>query len=152
MLSCQTAQADQLNAWLTLAREVENLFGPMADLPEFKAAVQAAIAAGTAISCCAPDSNVLLGGSVIEPSNNEIVWLAVTTAARGQGVGQALLNYTLERLDPTRSVTVQTFAASCTAGLPARRLYKSCGFTDHAPAEPNPAGWPTVVMQRAATR
>ena len=144
MLSCQAAQAAQLNAWLALAREVENLFGPMAEEPEFKAALENAIATGTAFSCCAPDSGTLLGGIVIDPELNEIAWLAVTSAARGQGVGKALLNCALERLDPTRPVTVQTFAASCKAGLPARRLYQNCGFTDHAPADPNPAVAPLV--------
>ena len=149
MINCQAAKPDELNEWLALAREVEPLFGPMADLPEFKAALADAIAAGTALSAC-DQAGALRGGIVIDPKHNEIAWLAVAASARGQGLGQALLTCALKRLDPTRPVTVQTFDASCAAGLPARRLYQACGFSDLAPAEANPAGLPTVIMQRAA--
>lgn len=152
MPECQPAQPNQLNDWLELAREVEPLFGPMADLPEFQDALAQAIAAGTAFSCCDQASGALLGGIVINPGHNEIAWLAVNSRARGKGLGPMLLNYAIERLDNSRPISVTTFDASCGAGLPARRLYQACGFEDLAPAGTNPAGLAIVVMQRAVTK
>ena len=91
MPECNPAQPNQLNDWLELAREVEPLFGPMADLPEFQEALAMAIANGTALSCCEQASGTLLGGIVIDPEHNEIAWLGGTAGPRGKGIGRALI-------------------------------------------------------------
>jgi len=147
MPECNPAQPNQLNDWLELAREVEPLFGPMADLPEFQDALAQAIANDTALSSYEQASGTLLGGIVIDPEHNEIAWLAVTAAARGKGIGRTLLDYALKRLDSSRPINVTTFDASCEAGRPARRLYIDCGFKNHRAAGINPAGLPIVEMK-----
>jgi ribosomal protein S18 acetylase RimI-like enzyme len=137
--------------WLALAKEVEHLFGPMADAPAFQQALRQAIDEGRAF-CVGGEGGVpgkpLDGGVVISTQDNEIVWLAVSGKARGNGYGKALLEYALSRLDGTKKILVQTFDDTVPEGLPARKLYQGFGFHDHASAGLNPAGIPTVIMHR----
>lgn len=152
--SIETCRPEDWAAWQTLTREVEPLFGPMADQPEFAEAWQAAVAARQVL--CArktPTTNdsPLLGGIIFSPTENEIIWLAVSARSRGRGVGANLLELALEQLDPSRAIIVQTFDRSAPQGLPARKLYQLFGFTDQHPGETNPAGFPTVIMARPAT-
>jgi len=151
--SIETCRPADWAAWQTLTREVEPLFGPMADQPEFAAAWQAAVAAQQVL--CARETpstsgSPLLGGIIFSPKENEIAWLAVSARSRGKGVGAKLLAQALQLLDSDRMVCVQTFADSVPTGQPARRLYQRFGFIDQQPAGNNPAGYPTVIMVRTA--
>lgn len=142
-----TAGSRDAPAWLELAREVEHLFGPMADEPVFRAALQAAILGGRGL--CAWDGGRLCGAVAVCQDDNSIAWLAVAEDCRGQGVGKALALAAMERLlNPLRPVVVQTFAPGAKEGESARRLYASLGFRDGDPLEPTPAGFPTVRMTR----
>jgi len=150
--SIETCQPDDWATWQTLTREVEPLFGPMADQPEFAAAWQAAVAAQQVLCAHeAPSTSVspLLGGIIFSPKENEIAWLAVSARSRGKGLGANLLAQALQCLDPARKVRVQTFTDSVPAGQPARRLYQRFGFNDEKPAGNNPAGYATVIMIRS---
>ena len=143
------AVASDVEGWLSLACEVEPLFGPMADVPEFRDALTAAIAqkqAFTSSSAPAEFDNRVLGGIVICKATNSIEWLAVSASARGLGIGGRLLQLALDQLNPAQPVSVQTFAPSIPEGSAARHLYRKYGFEDHAPMEPNPAGIATVLM------
>ncbi|HNW92196.1 MAG TPA: GNAT family N-acetyltransferase [bacterium] len=145
------AVPDDFALWLDLAREVEPLFGPMAAVPEFRQALQAAIAAGQALGSVSPDApRRLNGGVIVDPAANDIAWLAVTASARGAGLGDRLLAAALAHLDPQRPVSVTTFAAGIPAGAAAHRLYHRHGFVVIAAGPVNPAGYATDVMQRAA--
>ncbi len=67
------------DAWIALAREVESLFGPMADEAGFQDALRQAISEKTAFCIRSfPDEKdrSLKGGVVISKESNEIVWLA----------------------------------------------------------------------------
>jgi len=122
-------------SWLTLAREVEPLFGPM---PMFDVTLRNAIARGAAF--CVRDKQgqvlggVLLGGTAPE---NWIRWLAVRRPARGQGIGGALLGGVLRLWPPPCTVSLATFGADNPEGRAARRLYERHGF---APREMLPRG------------
>lgn len=137
--------------WLKLAAEVENLFGPMVTEPGFQTALTQKIAEGQAF-CVRQDEHStgtrLLGGVIISTEENEIVWLAVSASARGNGLGDRLLAYAIENLDQTRPMSVVTFDNSVKAGLPAKRLYQKYGFADREPQGVNPAGIPIVLMVR----
>lgn len=144
------AREDELPSWLALAREVEPLFGPMADDPGFAAALREAVRAHAALSVRVEvgAGSTFGGGLVISPAENEVVWLAVAEAHRGLGLGRLLLVAALARLDPAREVRVQTFDGAVAAGQAARRLYQGCGFVDVRAAGKNPAGVDTVIMSR----
>ena len=149
----RSAEPRDVPGWLALAKEVEHLFGPMSEVPEFRAALDGAIASGHALAAVAPSDDgeeELAGGIVLSPEGGSIEWLAVSARARGTGLGRELLAAAIARLDPARAVRVQTFAPASADGTAARRLYASFGFEDREDAEPTPAGVPTVIMVRRA--
>lgn len=149
----RSAEPGDVPGWLALAREVEHLFGPMSEVPEFRAALEKAIGDGHALAAAAPSDDgekELAGGIVFSPEGGVIEWLAVSTRARGAGLGRELLAAAIERLDPARPVRVQTFAPVSPDGAAARRLYASFGFEDREDAGPTPVGVPTVIMVRPA--
>ena len=148
----QTACKDDFKAWIELAREVEPLFGPMADVPSFKDALAQAIEGDNAFCIRNEQAGTLVGGIVISRETNEIVWLAVSEESRGKGYGQALLEIALTHLNSLDHVVVQTFVETVPAGQPARRLYQRLGFEDYRAADVNPAGIPTVIMRRSGNR
>lgn len=135
-------------AWIDLAREVEPLFGPMADEPAFRDGLATAIEQGHAL--VAEREGALVGGVVVDPPSGWILWLAVTTGARGLGAGARLVQAALDRLGSTVVVRVQTFASADGAGAAARAVYRRNGFVEEGPAEPAPSGIPTVILVRPA--
>ena len=147
----RSAEPGDVPGWLRLAREVEHLFGPMAEVPEFRAALEKAIGDGHALAASEDGAEELAGGIVFSPEGGAIEWLAVSTRARGAGLGRELLAAAIARLDPARPVSVQTFAPASADGAAARRLYASFGFEDREDAEATPAGVPTVIMVRRAS-
>jgi len=148
----QTACKDDFKAWIDLAREVEHLFGPMADVPSFKDALVRAIEGNNAFCIRNEQAGALVGGIVISRETNEIVWLVVSEQSRGEGYGRALLEFALTHLNSLDHVLVQTFDETVPAGYPARRLYQRLGFEDYQKADVNPAGIPTVIMRRNGNR
>ena len=150
MKTVRPATMSDYSDWLKLAEEVEPLFGPMTNDPDFCEALKQAIRGGTAF--CITESQgsgrggLFLGGIVISRETNEILWLAVVRCRRGQKTGATLLSEAMSHLDLTRPVTVTTFDRTVDAGKPARRLYESFGFRDSVAAGLNPAGIPTVTM------
>lgn len=154
MAKPQPSVSEDFDRWIRLAKEVEPLFGPMVEDPSFHEGLRQAILDGDAFCMRGPgggDGQILHGGIIISREANEILWFAVAEQCRRQGIGKALLEEAIRHLDPARPITVMTFHGSVQAGLPARRLYRACGFKDSHPAGLNPAGIPTVVMVRPNT-
>jgi GNAT superfamily N-acetyltransferase len=148
-----TANRNDFENWLKLAAEVEHLFGPMCEAPEFRHALLESLEQERALcvrGCDTESCASLCGGIIISPEENRIEWFAVAKSCRGMGIGRLLLNAALAKLDSGREICVQTFAADSQDGVPARALYLSAGFIDGSPAEPTPAGVPTVMMIRPA--
>ncbi len=143
---------EEIEGWLALAREVEPLFGPMIESRGFLPILRLAVMAANAfcIRAPGPPEGRLAGGIVISREFNEISWMAVSLPYRGRGYGRALLSTAIRHLSASRAITVQTFDKSVPDGRPARRLYKAFGFFDHHPAGLNHAGFPTMIMRRAA--
>ncbi len=136
--------------WLSLSREVEPLFGPMADESGFQQALKQAISLNSAFCVRAESDETnkkLLGGVVISKESNEIAWLAVSQRYQGYGYGRKLIEYALNELNTKEKIFVQTFRESVPEGQPARKLYMEFGFTDIKDGGLNPAGIPTVIMQ-----
>lgn len=150
-MNVQTATLTDFQNWLTLAREVEPLFGPMVGEPGFHAALTEAIEQGQAF-CIRTGDGSLCGGILIDPAANEIAWLAVAGRWQGHGYGRALLAHALHRLNPDQDISVTTFAPGLPEGQAARELYQRFGFADHHPGPPTPAGIPTMVMIRPKQR
>jgi len=149
MVIVRVSILDDFEGWLQLAREVEPLFGPMVQDPDFRTGLRQAIVDGHALCVRAETGGHeqrLQGGIVIAPKANEILWFAVATESRGKGLGKALLHAAVKNLDKTRPIIVTTFDQTVAAGTPARHLYHAVGFREFSPAGVNPAGIPTVTM------
>jgi len=146
------AELADFDAWIALAREVEHLFGPMADEAPFQDALRQAISQKTAF-CIRADldgkDRALKGGIVISQESNEIAWLAVSERYRRKGLGRELLKFAISKLNHHESIFVQTFDESSFEGKAARKLYVDFGFIDNKNGGLNPAGVPTVIMQLA---
>ena len=149
------SKSADFDSWIALAREVEPLFGPMADEMDFQEALRQAILAKTAF-CLYPDRNQgaphLIGGVIISKESNEIAWLVVSKQYRKKGWGRELIKFAISRLNQGKSIIVQTFDKSVSQGASARNLYLDFGFTDVKNGGLNPAGVPTVIMQRKAIK
>ena len=143
------------DAWIQLAREVEQLFGPMADEIDFQEALRQALSLKTAFCIYSETNgieNKLIGGTVISKETNEIAWLAVSKQFRGKGYGRKLIEFAIKQLNKHENMFVQTFDVSVPEGKSARHLYLSFGFIDLKNGGLNPAGAPTVIMQLEASK
>ncbi len=129
-----------LVAWLTLAAEVEPLFGPLVGDPSFEGALARCIARGDAF-CVREEGegSPLLGGLLFsrKPPTYTLGWLAVASRGRRRGVGRLLVLHALGLVLPPAQVVVTTFGPDHSEGEPARRFYEALGF---APAEMAPNG------------
>ncbi|MFC6704092.1 GNAT family N-acetyltransferase [Flexivirga alba] len=138
MAEVETARAEHVTSWLSLAEEVTPLFGPM---PDFEQHVRRGIARGTAF--VVTHGSVVTGGMLLSRDDkaHHINWLAVRHSARRQGIGAALVRTALERW-PEGDVGVVTFSREVDGGDPARSLYRGLGFVDHGATGLAPDGSP----------
>ncbi|MEU0932653.1 GNAT family N-acetyltransferase [Embleya sp. NPDC005971] len=140
--------------FLTLAAEVEHWFGPMVDEPGFHAALDAHIAAGLALVVREDAGRPgLLGGLLfgVEPPVHHVHWLVVSAAARGRGVGRALMAQATRRyVRGPGSIELITFGADHPGAIEggSRAFYASLGFVAAEPAEPGPEGGSRQVFRR----
>jgi len=77
----------------------------------------------------------LAGGVVISPDTNEIEWLAVSGAHRGRGLGAALLEKALARLNPEKNIVVQTLTTRYPKGAPHGPSTPASGLSSGKTAE-----------------
>ncbi|MCX6123970.1 MAG: GNAT family N-acetyltransferase [Proteobacteria bacterium] len=121
-------------AWLDIASEVEDLFGPMVHDPNFHRALERNIARGTAVCVRYVETNKLVGGLLysLKESILKINWLAVEKRHQGYGIARILIAHVLSKSNGAKQVWVETFTENCARGAAARNLYLSFGFV---PAE-----------------
>ena len=122
-----TAEVDDILPWLTLAGEVEHLFGPMPGL----AAILARKVAQKRAYCVHHLPDRLAGAMLLGGAEGQywIRWLAVSLDCRNLGVGTALVETALKTFPSGSMVYVDTFADDTKDGKAARGLYVACGFT-----------------------
>ncbi|MBB6670341.1 GNAT family N-acetyltransferase [Cohnella nanjingensis] len=142
----QQAAEEDIRAWLALASEVESLFGPMVDDPQFILALRKNISRGSALCIREQDAlsgSPLLGGLLFSPTAAPIYkigWLAVARKARGQGIATAFMHHILNLVRSPAQITVTTFGEEVADGLPARRFYIKHGFVPEERVEDGPEG------------
>ncbi|BAJ27708.1 MULTISPECIES: GNAT family N-acetyltransferase [Kitasatospora] len=141
-----------------LAGQVEQWFGPMVGEPGFHAALEEQLACGSAlVATGAAVDGPLLGGLLVgrRPPVCHLHWLVVDAAARGRGVGRALVAEALARCpDGVRTVEVVTFGADHPGAVAsgARVFYERLGFSPAEAAAPGPEGGSRQVYRRALSR
>lgn len=138
-----SATMADIKSWLDLASEVEYLFGPMVDDPQFINVLKKNIDRYSAF-CVREDDGLpctrLLGGvlfSATHAPHYKIGWLAVSSKARNKGIATSLLTYILSIVDKPAEITVVTFGEDVSDGRPARHLYQKFGFAPQDDVIPN---------------
>ncbi|MGA4837985.1 GNAT family N-acetyltransferase [Streptomyces sp. G45] len=149
------AQEQDLSAFLGLAAEVEHWFGPMVEEPGFHAAVREHISGGAALLATTPEGTAL-GGLLFgaDAPTYHVHWLVVSAAARGRGVGQALMADAEARfVRGPGTMEVITFGADHPGAVAsgARVFYERLGFTPGEAAEPGPEGGSRQVYRKPVT-
>jgi len=149
-MSVECAKLSDLDSLINLSKEVEDLFGPMANEITFHEALKEAIIQKV-VFCIRPSTegqkNSLSGGVVISKETNEILWFVVSNNHQKHGYGSQLLKFALSQFDTKKDIFVQTFDESVASGAAARKLYLKSGFVDDKDGGLNPAGVPTVIMR-----
>lgn len=139
------ATIEDIKVWLELAAEVESLFGPMVDDPNFTLALEKNISRQSAF--CVRENNGSPGsrllGAVLFSSSNapnyKIGWLSVSAIERNKGVATALLNHILQSVETPAEIFVTTFGEDYPEGQPARGFYQKFGsvpLEDRVPEGP----------------
>jgi len=139
------AVINDYKAWIALAEEVEEIFGPMAEIKEFQEGIADCINNKNAY--CAEDGDCGIAGFMaLDRGKNEIAWLAVGKEFRGKGHGDMLLKTAIEELRSGGDIYVQTFSPEEEKGKNAISLYQKNGFEFLKEAGLNPAGVKTIIM------
>ena len=142
-MKVQIATRADIPGWLALASQVEFLFGPMVDQPDFHRALRKNIDRKSAYCIREqdrPDGAPLMGGLFLSFREHHINWLAVDQQWRRRGVGTVLLEHVFDLIESPAELFVTTFGADNLEGQPARQFYKKMGFEPFAEAPPGPEG------------
>ena len=149
MTRVMAAHIQDIPAWLNLATQVEHLFGPLVQDPNFRHALRKNIKRGTAFCVRendGPPGTPLMGGLLFSPHPPKYIigWLAVDNQHRRQGIGHTLVNHVFQLVQPPAEIIVTTFGPKDPTGKPARQFYKKMGFR---PAEMSGDGTCTPIRQ-----
>lgn len=147
------ANTEDIPAWLNLAKEVEFLFGPMSENPDFIKALKKNIDRRTAFcirQADAPPGAPLLGGLLFSPRPPlyKIGWLAVSQSCRRQGIGRRLIEHVTGHVKSPAEMVVTTFGADNPKGMPARYFYEHFGFQASEPAPDGQDGSSRQIFRR----
>jgi GNAT superfamily N-acetyltransferase len=147
------AQSEDVDSWLSLAAEVENLFGAMVGEPCFVDALNRNIGRGSAFcirECDGPPGTPLLAGILFsaKPPSYRIGWLAVAERSRRQGLGTAMLTHVMGLVEHPAEVAVTTFGPDVRDGEAARQFYLSAGFEPAEMTCEDPGGGSRQVFRK----
>ena len=153
-MKVQIATRADIPSWLELASQVEFLFGPMVDQPDFQNALRKNIDRESAY--CVREQNLsagapLMGGLFLSfiPPEYHIGWLSVAEQWRRKGIGTVLLEHVFDLIKPPAVLFVTTFGEDIPEGQPARQFYKKMGFEPFTEAPPGPEGGSREVFRKS---
>ena len=150
-MKIQIATRADIPGWLALASQVESLFGPMVDQPDFHSALCKNIDRESAYCVREQDQSAgapLIGGLFLSFREYHINWLAVDEQWRRRGIGTVLLEHVFDLIKPSAELFVTTFGEDNLEGKPARQFYKKMGFEPFAEAPPGPEGGSREILRK----
>lgn len=147
------AQPKDFLCWLELAAEVECLFGPLVDSPDFRKQLRKNIARGTAFCIRhedGPPGTPLLGALLFSPKPPlyTIGWLAVAKRGQRQGLGRLLAEHVIGLVRRPAEVITTTFGPDAEGGEPARQFYEALGFRPGEMVASGPDGHLCQIYRR----
>ena len=152
-MKVQIATRADIPSWLELASQVEFLFGPMVDQPDFQNALRKNIDRESAYCIREQDRSAgapLMGGLFLSfrPPEYHIGWLSVAEQWRRKGIGTVLLEHVFDLIKSPAELFVTTFGEDNLEGQPARQFYKKMGFEFLAEAPLGPEGGSRDIFQK----
>ena len=153
-MKVQTAQSKDVDAWLGLAAEVEDLFGPMVNEPSFMSALTRNVERGSAFCIRESDGPAgapLLAGILFsaKPPAYKIGWMSVARSHLRRGLGRALLDHVMRLVDGPGEIVVTTFGPDVVGGEAAREFYIEAGFLPAEMTDDGPEGGSRQVFRKA---
>ncbi|GAB6109112.1 NUDIX hydrolase [Fusibacter bizertensis] len=126
------ATTKDIPSWQLLAKDVADIFRAphMPEDPEFLAYIESKIQKNEALVAIDLVTQNCMGVIGFSKENNRISWFGVFKQNIGKGIGSKLLKSTLDILDRTKEITVETFRDNYGPGAAARHVYKKFGFID----------------------
>ena len=126
------AEENDLAKWKIIAKDVAIIFGnPTMDIDlEFIEYAKRKIKQKEAFIAFDDMMNDFYGIIGFSKNFNRITWFGVMEKYRNKGIGSQLLYKTLNELDRTKEITVETYRENYIQGQPARYVYKKFGFIE----------------------
>ncbi len=127
----ELATKRDIDDWMNLVNKVKESFPGLETqeaLEEHQDTVLGFIDKGCAI--CAKTDNRIVATLLFSKETNMLCFLAVDPEYRRQHVAEKMFSYMLGFMDPEKDITVTTYRADVSEGLPARMFYKRMGFTE----------------------
>lgn len=128
-MKAELGQSKDIDSWMELVHSVRWNFPGLetdAALEEHRQTVLRFL--GKQQALCVKQGAAVIGVLLFSVKRNMICCLAVSPEFRRQGIGSALLQTALERLDRSRDITVSTFREEDPWGTAPRALYRRFGF------------------------
>lgn len=145
------AREGDVDAYLELAGQVEEWFGPMVGEPGFRGSVERHIRRAGALVAVSGESEIV-GGLMfsVKVPVYHIDWLVVSERQRGGGVGKALMSEAVRRFAEPGTAEVVTFGVDHPGAVVsgARAFYRGLGFTPGEAAPNGPEGGSRQVFRR----
>ncbi len=127
----ELATKQNIDDWMDLVNKVKYGFpglGTQEALYEHRNTVLGFMEKGCAI--CAKAGNKIVGALLFSKELSMLCFLAVDKEYRRQHIAEKMFLYMLDLMDPEKDITVTTYRADVSEGVPARLFYKRMGFVE----------------------
>ncbi len=120
-----------IDRWMALVDEVKGSFPGLETekaMAEHRKTVLEFMDKGCAI--CAKTEDRIVGTLLFSRQTNMLCFLAVDSAYRRRHIAEKMFSYMLNFMDAGKDITVITYRADVSGGIPARKFYKKMGFVE----------------------
>ncbi len=127
----ESATQKDIDNWMDLVNKVKDGFPGLEAkeaLAEHRNTVLEFIDKGSAV--CAKADNKIVGTLLFSKETNTLCFLAVDAEYRRQHIAEKMFSYMLKFTDAKKDITVTTYRADVSEGIPARKFYMRMGFTE----------------------
>ena len=127
----ELATERDIDNWMDLVGKVKGNFPGLETveaLDEHRNTVLEFMGRGSAI--CAKVGSKIVGTLLFSRENNMLCFLAVDREYRRRNIAKEMFSYMLDLMDSEKDITVTTYRADISEGIPARMFYKKMGFVE----------------------
>ncbi len=130
-MTIELATKQNIDSWIALVDTVKGSFPGLETekaMAEHRETVLEFMEKGCAI--CAKEEGRIVGTLLFSKESNTLCFLAVDAKYRRAHIGSKMFSYMLNLMDAGKDITVTTYRADVSEGIPARKFYKKMGFIE----------------------